>query len=138
MKISKQKLKQIIKEEIEQHLFEIYRASPKELGLSHDISDPQVLMADINKLIDSGNVPNQDRVNDLLNLLNNALKKNPDEQTKKDLQNTKKELISKSPYHQRGADWRKTKAKEKKKAKEKTNIVSSPGGLTGEMGIQSS
>ena len=99
MKISKQKLKQIIKEEIEQHLFEAYRASPKELGLSHDISDPQVLMADINKLIDSGNVPNQDRVNDLLNLLNNALKKNPDEQTKKDLRKTKEKLISKSRYH---------------------------------------
>jgi hypothetical protein len=134
MKISKQKLKQIIKEELEQHLFEM-GVSPKELGLSHDISDPQVLMADINKLIDSGNVPNQDRVDDLLNLLNNALKKNPDEQTKADLQNTKNKLISKSPYHKRRAERRGTY---KEPTKSAPNRVASPGGLTGEMGIQSS
>ena len=131
MKISKQRLKQIIKEELEQHLFEM-GVSPKELGLSHDISDPQVLMADIDKLIDSGNVPNQDRVDDLLNLLNNALKKNPDEQTKADLQNTKNKLISKSDYHKRRATRRGTY---KEPTQSAPNRVASPGGLTGEMGI---
>jgi len=108
MKITKNQLRKLIKEEIANVLSED-GVPPTALGLPHDVGSPDKLLAGIQALLSSQEGPLNDppqtgsgwiangQARLIIKLINGQLKKNPDEKIKSQLQDAKIEIMRRDP-----------------------------------------